>query len=237
MGEIVSTASRSSKFVTELTLLITAAASYMAEQTQGLNNSTWAPGTATGPYARKQEPRQPITSSPSSVADGDVPTDNNWSAGLRQSMWAPQAGEANRREARQPKISRAVPIIDPHGKPVSGTVLPGRQGTDIVDSTSGAPISPGSSPFAGRSSASQEPGHRAYQATIDDAGTTSSTATAQSSTTTPRNFSNTIITDNTAQFIADFHRLIQQYNFTITQAAAIIYREAYGAVDGLGEGT
>ena len=226
------------KIGTELTLPITAAASYMAEQTQGLNSSPPAPGYTTDPYARKQEPHQHITSSSSPVADGDVPTGHDWNAGLRQSMWAPQAGEANPRKARQPKISHAVPILDPHGKPVSGTVVPGREGTAIVDSTRGASISPRSSPFTGHSSASHESGYRAYQATIDDLGTVSSTATAQSSSPPiPRNSSKTRITNNTAQFIADFYRLIQQYNLTIIQAAAIIYREAYGAVDGLGEGT
>ena len=235
MAEIVSI-SRLPIYGTELTLSTAATAKNTAQQTHVLDNSIWAPGNATGPQASKQETRQPISSA-SSLFQGNVAADKDWSAGLRQSMWAPREDEGNGQEARQPKISRAVPIVDTYGKPVSATVLPGHQGTAIVGSTGDAPILPASSPFAQSSSATRNPGDSADQATIDGADTTSNTATAQSSITAPRKSSNPMIIDNTAQFIANFHRLIQKHNFTITQAAAIIYREAYGAVDRLDQGT
>lgn len=242
----MSTALRSSKFGTELTSLITAATKDMAKQTYGLESSIWAPGNAIGPHVLQHaahQPehlapaQQPVKSGASSPPHGNVAADDDWSAGLRQSMWAPRAREADRHEARQPKISRAVPILDPHGKPVSGAVISGRQGTDIVDSTGGAPISLASGPFARHSSTPQESGHRAHQATGDDSDTISSAATVQGSNTAVGNSANTMVTDNTARFLAKFRRLIQQCGFTITQAADMVYREAYGNVDVLGEGT
>ena len=79
----MSTASRSSKFGTELTFLITATAELMSnpanaakggadrsikKQTQGLEHSIWALGGVTAHPAPQQEPRQPMISSASSVS-------------------------------------------------------------------------------------------------------------------------------------------------------------------------